>query len=253
MSQSMCAHPDRGFEHLVLIIGSTGRHTRSGRFATAKREYEKTPLCFNEIDGKEVFKSAKVPCIPTPQWTAEETIRFTPSSDVNFVVYRKSRVPGRKPVQMAECSARGIDFLDTGVEQQLVDESGKLCLTVKFDLVIESHVEFMKAVKKEVSQLGEVKGADAAQRATTVGAGIGTVLKAMVPVIDNFAGAHPILNGAWIVLSSAYKIAQNQAMQDSGVLDLVESLGEMAGAASSWEEPRELPGTDSVIEEIGKA
>lgn len=27
----------------------------------------------------------------------------------------------------------------------------------------------------------------------------------------------------------------------------------MAGAANSWEEPREIPGTDSVIEEIGKA
>ncbi|KZP15044.1 hypothetical protein FIBSPDRAFT_935419, partial [Athelia psychrophila] len=102
--------------------------------------------------------------------------------------------------------------------------------------------------------MGEVKGADAAQGATTAVTSIGAMLKAMVPVIDNFAGSHPILNGAWIVFSSAYKIAQNQAAQDGVVQDLVDSLSEMAGAASSWEEPREISATGvNVIDEIGKA
>lgn len=70
----------------------------------------------------------------------------------------------------------------------MADESGKLLLAVKFNLVTESHAEFMQAVKEEASQLAEAKGADAAQTATTVGAKIGAVLEAMVPVIDNFAG-----------------------------------------------------------------
>lgn len=72
----------------------------------------------------------------------------------------------------------------------MVDESGKSSLSVKLNLVTESHEEFMKAVKQAVSQLLEISGADAAQRATTVAAGIGAVLRAMVPIIDNFAGVN---------------------------------------------------------------
>ncbi|KZP15040.1 hypothetical protein FIBSPDRAFT_935417 [Athelia psychrophila] len=216
-----------------------------------------------KIDGKEVFKSVKVPCLPTPQWKADEKIQFTPTSDIAFVIYRNSRFLGRlRRVQVAKCIARGIDFLNTeDVEQELADKSGKVSLAVKFDLVVESTEDFLKALKEEVSQVG-VKGADAAQGATTAVTSIGAMLKAMVPVIDNFAGSHPILNGAWIVLSSAYKhltypahkIAQNQAAQDGVVQDLVDSLSEMAGAASSWEEPREISATGvNVIDEIGNA
>ncbi|KZP21429.1 hypothetical protein FIBSPDRAFT_891135 [Athelia psychrophila] len=120
-----------------------------------------------KIDGKEVFKSAQVPCVPTPQWKAKQAI-FTPTSDINFILYRSRFFKRRKPVQVAACSAKGIDFLDTeGVEQQLVDESRKLCLTVKFDLVLESHVEFMKAVKEDVSQLVEFKGTEHTTRLLT--------------------------------------------------------------------------------------
>ena len=42
-------------------------------------------------------------------------------------------------------------------------------------------------------------------------------------------------------------------MQDDNARDLVASLREMAGAASSYKEPREIVGTINVIEEIGKA
>ncbi|KZP10402.1 hypothetical protein FIBSPDRAFT_860633, partial [Athelia psychrophila] len=59
---------------------------------------------------------------------------------------------------------------------------------------------------------------------TGLGAKISTALEAMVPVIDNLSDAHPILKRAWIVLSSAYKIAQNDTGQDRHVLDLVDSL-----------------------------
>lgn len=46
----------------------------------------------------------------------------------------------------------------------------------------------METVKEDVSKLGDLKGLDVAQTAATVGAQIGTVLKLMVPVMDNFAG-----------------------------------------------------------------
>ncbi|KZP04767.1 hypothetical protein FIBSPDRAFT_940830, partial [Athelia psychrophila] len=127
-----------------------------------------------KVDGKEVFKSAKVPCLPTPQWKAEEKIQFTPTSDIIFVIYRNSRFLGRlRRVQVAKCIARGIDFLSTDVEQELVDKSGKVRLVVRFKLVVESTEEFLKALKEEVSQMGEVKGADAAQGATTAVTSIG--------------------------------------------------------------------------------
>lgn len=50
----------------------------------------------------------------------------------------------------------------------------------------------MKAVKQEASQLEEVEGADAAQRATTAGAGIGTALKAE----DHWRHTYSIYSGA---------------------------------------------------------
>ncbi|KZP14593.1 hypothetical protein FIBSPDRAFT_935694, partial [Athelia psychrophila] len=55
----------------------------------------------------------------------------------------------------------------------------------------------MKAVHEEISQLTKLKGADAAQLAITIGSKLGTALAALVPVIDKFAAAHPLLNVAW--------------------------------------------------------
>ena len=77
------------------------------------------------------------------------------------------------------------------MEQELIDKSGKPGIAVKFDLVVQSHSDFMKTVDDEVSQLAEIKGADASQIATTIGAKIGTVLEAIVPVLDKFAGVSP--------------------------------------------------------------
>lgn len=46
----------------------------------------------------------------------------------------------------------------------------------------------MKTVDEEVSQLTGMKGSNAIQIATTIGAKIGTALEAIVPVLDKFAG-----------------------------------------------------------------
>lgn len=64
----------------------------------------------------------------------------------------------------------------------MVDESGIPCLAVKFNLVTESHADFMRAARDEISQLEKAQGADA-----TVGTSIGSVLEAIMPVIDKFA------------------------------------------------------------------
>lgn len=109
------------------------------------------------------------------------------------------------------------------MEQEYDDESGKSRLAVKFDLVKESHSELMKTVDVAISHLTQFKGSEAALMATTTGATLGTVLQAIVPVInqsaavgssnfyrgalmENLQQAHPMLTGAWIVLSSAYKV-----------------------------------------------
>ncbi|KAF7966839.1 hypothetical protein HWV62_36913 [Athelia sp. TMB] len=222
------------------------------------------------IDGKKVFESTKARSEPAPQWNEQKAIRFTPASKLEFLVYRQSRIPGWRKHISAECSAQGMDFLEIeGAEQILVDKSGKPRLAVKLNLVPQSHPDFIKSVQEDVSRLAEIKGADTIQAATSIGANIGTALQAIVPVINQFSASHPILNGAWIVLSSAYrvrsalsrkhtvtqdslKIAQHQKTQDDSVRDLVANLREMAGAASSYEEPREISGTINVIEEIGK-
>ncbi|KAF7979136.1 hypothetical protein HWV62_43369 [Athelia sp. TMB] len=205
-----------------------------------------------KIDGKKVFESAKLPCKPTPQWKEQMTIQFTPSTAVDIAIYRQSRWGKWAEHVVAECSALGIDFLDIGTEQVLIDKSGKPCLAVKFDLLIQAHLEFMKDVDKQMAQLEKVKGVDAAQALTTIGTKIGTVLLAIVPILDQFSDAHPILKVTWIILSSAIKMAQDQKKQDDNVRDLVESLREMAGAASSCPHLRRINGTTDVIKEIGK-
>ncbi|KZP28297.1 hypothetical protein FIBSPDRAFT_885868 [Athelia psychrophila] len=140
-----------------------------------------------KIDGKKVFESQKVPR-ESLVWKENMQFDFTPSSNVEVSLHRKSRVfKWRRPVLVAEYSGRGMDFLDTeGAE--LVAKSGTSHLTIKADVIAKSHTDFMKAVKDEISQLTKVNGADAAQVAITIGSKMATVLVALVPVIDNFAG-----------------------------------------------------------------
>ncbi|KZP09136.1 hypothetical protein FIBSPDRAFT_938652 [Athelia psychrophila] len=157
-----------------------------------------------KIDGGKVFESEKVPR-ESLEWKELKKFHFTPSSNIEIAIYRKSRALGwRKPVLVGEYTGRGMDFLDA--TQELVEKSGDSRLAVKFDLVAESHEDFMKAVDEEMLQLAKIKGTDAAQTATSLAAAIGTALEAIVPVLDKLASAHPVLNGAWIVLSSAYKV-----------------------------------------------
>ena len=69
----------------------------------------------------------------------------------------------------------------------MVGKAGKPCLAVRLNIIPQSHPDFMKGVQEDVSRLAEIKGADAAQTATSIGASIGTALQAIVPVINQFA------------------------------------------------------------------
>ena len=62
-----------------------------------------------------------------------------------------------------------------------------------------------------------------------------------------------IVHGCSIKHNFARKIAQHQIAQDDAVRALVKDLREMAGAANSYTDPREIPDTINVIEEIGRA
>ncbi|KZP03980.1 hypothetical protein FIBSPDRAFT_941236 [Athelia psychrophila] len=140
-----------------------------------------------EIDGTKVLVSAKVPR-ESLRWKEQQQLHFAPSSNINIAIHRKSRVfKWRRPVLVAEYSGRGMDFLDTDAEQELVAKSGTSRLAVKFDFIAKSHADFIKAVDEELSQLAEFKWADAAYLATTISSKMGTVLVAIAPVIDKFA------------------------------------------------------------------
>ncbi|KZP08807.1 hypothetical protein FIBSPDRAFT_994659 [Athelia psychrophila] len=127
----------------------------------------------------------------------------------------------------------------------LTNESGDpvaLRISIKLDLIFEEHAEFMKTVDEDMLRLAKINGAGGAQVATGIGGQLGTVLQKIVPIINTFAGVHimqthPILNAAWAVLSSVYK--------------LVDILREMAGVATSCPSLREIRGTVNIIEEIG--
>ncbi|KAF7971912.1 hypothetical protein HWV62_19483 [Athelia sp. TMB] len=208
-----------------------------------------------KIDGKKVFESNKALFQPAPQWKQQKIIHFKPSSVIEIALYRQSSLRVWWHT-VAEYSARGMNFMDTeGAEQQIIDKSEKLHLGVKFDVAIESmksNAHFMNAVDSDLSRLAKSKGAGTARMAETIGSQLGPILKLIVPIIDTFAATHPILNAAWIVLSSTYKIAQYQIAQDYAVRVLVEALREMVGAANAVPDLRKIEGTTDVIEDIGR-
>ncbi|KZP14608.1 hypothetical protein FIBSPDRAFT_935700, partial [Athelia psychrophila] len=235
--------------HSHLMISASSIDVRVlGDLPQPSKSRELAHLFVLKIDGVKVLESATAPG-ELLEWKEQNQIHFTLSSNIDISIHHKNPKPEfRKPASVVEYSGRGMDFLDT--EQELVAKSGTSRLVVKFGRVDGSHADFMQAVDKEMSELAQVKGADATQTATTIGANIVAVLEAIVPVLNKFAGAHPVLNGAWMVLFSAYKMAQNQIAHDEVARDLLESLREMAGAASSYEEPRNIPGAVGAMAEI---
>ncbi|KZP14694.1 TPR-like protein, partial [Athelia psychrophila] len=183
--------------------------------------------------------------------------RFDFSSTIRIVIFRQSLLAKRFPVKkyiVAEFNGKGVDLLDNSTEHEMRAESGDSVdsrISVRLDYSSESHAEFMKAVDGDMSRIG-VQGSDAAQTTMPIAGQLGTVLQKIVPIVDQFAGSHPVLNAAWTVLSAAYKVMQTQIAEDGAVRDLLESLREMAGVAGACPNLPEVGGTIDVIEEIGR-
>ncbi|KZP06252.1 hypothetical protein FIBSPDRAFT_940091 [Athelia psychrophila] len=156
----------------IMILASSIDVRVLGDLPQPSKSRELAHLFVLKIDGIKVLESATVPGEPLG-WKKQNQIQFTPSSNIEIAIHRKSHKSElRKPAPVAEYSARGMDFLDTGAEQELVAKFGTSRLVVKFNLVVESHADFMKAVDETMSQLAKVKRADGAQTATTIGANI---------------------------------------------------------------------------------
>ncbi|KAF7965800.1 hypothetical protein HWV62_41763 [Athelia sp. TMB] len=173
-------------------------------------------------------------------------------------IYRRSlvgkRFPGKKYL-VAEFKGQGIDLMNEGAEHELANEAGgpiSSRIIIRLDAAVESRAAFMDTVNRDVARLTKVKGADGVQLASTISGIIGTVLQKLIPIIDNFASTHPVLNLSWLALSAVYKAVQNQIAEEDIVRDLVEGLREMAGAASECPDLLVIDGTVDVIEEIGR-
>ncbi|KZP07514.1 TPR-like protein [Athelia psychrophila] len=211
------------------------------------------------VNGKDVCRSQRKAREPPLQWKEEKRFRLDFASTIRIVIFRRSLLAKRFPMKkyiVAEFNGTGIDFLDNSIEHEMRSESSdsvKSRISVRLDYSLESHMQFMKAVDEDISRIGKVPGFDAAQAATTIAGQLGTVLQKIVPIVDEFAGAHPILYAAWTVLSSAYKVVQQQIITDGSVRDLVEKLREVAGVASTCSNLPEIGGTINVLEDIGRA
>ncbi|KZP14725.1 TPR-like protein [Athelia psychrophila] len=201
------------------------------------------------VNEKEVFKSQKKAREPPPRWKEQKPL---------IVIFRQSflaRVPGKKNM-VAEFNGTVVDLLDNSAEHEMRTKSGVSVdwrISVRLDYSSESHAEFMKAVGEDISRIGKASGGDAAHAATTVTGHLGTVLEKIVPIVDKFAGTHPILYAAWTVLSSAYKVVQQQIITNSSVRDLVDKLHKVVGVASVCQNLPEIGGTINVLGDIGRA
>ncbi|KZP14717.1 hypothetical protein FIBSPDRAFT_935616 [Athelia psychrophila] len=210
------------------------------------------------VNEKKVFKSQRKTREPPPRWKEQKpSLRFDLSSTIRIVIFRQSflaRVPGKKNM-VAEFNGKGVDLLDNITEHEMRTKSGVSVdwrISVRLDYSSESHAEFMKAVGEDISRIGKVPGSDAAQAVTTIAGQLGTGLEKIVPIVDQFAGTHPIFYAAWTVLSSAYKVVQQQIITDGSIGDLVEKLREVAGVASTCSNLPEIGGTINVLEDIGR-
>ncbi|KZP27524.1 hypothetical protein FIBSPDRAFT_928050 [Athelia psychrophila] len=191
---------------------------------------------------------------PGPGWKVEQPFQFDVGSAINIEIFRRGGL-GRLSLKhsVAKYTGQGIDLLAN--DHELVIESADKkapSISIKLDLVVEDHAKFMEAVDKDTQRLHNVKGADGAQKATDILGPLGIVLQKIVPIIDQFAGSHPVLNAAWIVLSSAYKVVQSQVALDDAVRKLVEILGEMAGQATVCPNLGKIVGSVDINKEIGR-
>ncbi|KAF7975428.1 hypothetical protein HWV62_9551 [Athelia sp. TMB] len=187
-----------------------------------------------KIDGTKFFESEKVLYTPTPHWEHRNIIQFKTSSIIEVGLYRQSSLRVWWHT-VAECSGRGIDFVESGVEQVLIDKSGIPRLALKFNLAADSHVDFMRVVDSNLSRSARIEGAGSINTIATIGSQLGPVLQKIVPIIDKFTA-----------------IAQYQIAQDNAIRVLVETLREMIGAASSVPDLENIEGTTNVIDEIGR-
>ncbi|KZP08912.1 hypothetical protein FIBSPDRAFT_900885 [Athelia psychrophila] len=147
-----------------------------------------------QVDGGEVIQSGDAQRVPVPRWKVERQLGRSPLS---------------KKHSVAKYTGQGNDLLANGDEDyghiESADKKAPRIL-IKLDLVSEDHAQFMKNVDEDALRLHSIKGLDGAQTMTGILEAFGVVLKNIVPIIDNFAGSHPVLNAAWILLSSAYKV-----------------------------------------------
>ncbi|KAF7968339.1 hypothetical protein HWV62_30927 [Athelia sp. TMB] len=186
------------------------------------------------------------------------TSRCNLTSTIKIAVYVLSPTGQRvylKKSPLAECKVRGIDLLNEGVEHDLTNGAGAKIiarLAVTLDVTLEFRADFMKTVDKDLARLAEVRGADGAQSAVTVGEKIGTIIQKIMPIIDNFASSHSVLKLGWIALSSTYKATQTQVAEDSTLRDLVDSLHEMTSAASAYLNLLEITDAADFIDAIGR-
>ncbi|KAJ7292492.1 hypothetical protein C8J57DRAFT_1456967 [Mycena rebaudengoi] len=78
----------------------------------------------------------------------------------------------------------------------------------------------------ETSGFAELEVAGAVQNSDFVSV-LGTLIKSIVKIGDEFAKIHPYANVAWMALTSVYKAVQNQQQKDEKVVQLVQTMAEL--------------------------
>ncbi|KZP08805.1 hypothetical protein FIBSPDRAFT_900962 [Athelia psychrophila] len=161
-------------------------------------------------EDKEIESEEALPRKLGPGWKAEHSFvltfgisQFYVWSEINMEIFHKSPKLWSRKHSVAKYTGLGIDLLanDHQLVIEPVDKGPRISIELDLDAV-EGHVQLMRALDEDMGRLTKLKGADAVQTVITFGA----VLNNIVPIVDKFTGSHPVLNAAWIVLSSAYKV-----------------------------------------------
>jgi len=221
-----------------------------------------------DLDELRIFESKSCRLL-APRWQEDHHFSFGPSSSIGITVFQKRTVLPVKRV-LGGYIGTVTQLIENDATLDLVDETGTkvAAIKVKLCLVSEPEQDFMKRVELDLAHFnnnGVLAGVTsdvvsavqtgnvAAQTLSSCIVPLGKALQLIVKFMDGIADAHPILKVSWTVLSSVYKVVQQQLVQDDSVRDLADSLRDMVDMANARRDRVVLGGANDVTQEIGLA